>query len=497
MEGTGKTGFIDDFIKSDDPDSTCLIDQGKIFSYAEIDNLVSRLSSFISDRIRSREARVAIFLPNSWEFFVVLYATIRAGGIAVPIDFRSSTTEVAEILMKTSPELSFVFDGKSHFFDGFNGLRIIVNTSFQEWIESINPVKKKISREESDPAMILFTGGTTGIPKGVVLSHKNINHVVRSLSEIWSLKPGKETFLQLLPATHSGGLNCIMNVAMYSKSKLVIMRKFDLEQMIREIRENKVTVLVAVPTVYNYLNKDDNIGKEDLQSIKVFFSSGAKLLEPTLNKFYEKTGKIINVGWGMTESAPQITVAKLNYYEPDFVGRPLPMTEVRAFDDNGTLLPDGQVGELCVRGPQVMAGYWNDPLSTSNAFTEEGFLKTGDVGYVNEKGVFLLGRKKDVIISGGYKIWRQEVERALLDLKGVKEAAVIGVPDSIYGEIVKAFVVPLFPMQDSDIKEALKEKLSILKIPRSIEFMEAIPKSSAGKIAYRELESYAEGPDKT
>jgi Acyl-CoA synthetases (AMP-forming)/AMP-acid ligases II len=152
VEGSGKTGFIDDFIKSDDPDSTCLIDQGKIFSYAEIDNLVSRLSSFISDRIRSREARVAIFLPNSWEFFVVLYATIRAGGIAVPIDFRSSTTEVAEILMKTSPELSFVFDGKSHFFDGFNGLRIIVNTSFREWIESINPVKKKISREESDPA---------------------------------------------------------------------------------------------------------------------------------------------------------------------------------------------------------------------------------------------------------------------------------------------------------------------------------------------------------
>ena len=414
MDEREKTRFIDDFIKNEDPDSTCLIDQEKVFSYAEIDNLVTRLSSFISGRIRNRNARIAIFLPNSWEFFVVLYATIRAGVIAVPIDFRSSTTEIAEILMKTSPELSFVYDGKSHFFNEFNGLRIIVDQSFREWIETINPAKKEIFREESDPALILFTGGTTGIPKGVVLSHKNIHHVVRSLSEIWSLKPGKETFLQLLPATHSGGLNCIMNVAMYSKSKLVIMRKFDLEQMIREIRENKVTVLVAVPTVYNYLNKEDNIGKVDLKSIKVFFSSGAKLLEPTFNKFYEKTDKIINVGWGMTESAPQITVAKLNYYEPDFVGNPLPMTEVRAVDDNGSLLPDGQTGELCVRGPQVMAGYWNDPFSTSNAFTEEGFLKTGDEGYVNERGVFLLGRKKDVIISGGYKIWRQEVERALM-----------------------------------------------------------------------------------
>ncbi len=492
MDGGEETNFIDNFIKSSKPDSTCLIDQGKIFSWGKIDDLVSRLSSFVSRKIRGKGSRVAIFLPNSWEFFVVLYSTIRSGGIAVPVDFRSSITEVSEILLKTTPELAFVDEGKMHFFDKFNGLTINVGPLFKEWIGSINPGKNKISREESDPVLILFTGGTTGTPKGVVLSHRNIHHVVRSLSERWSLKPGKETFLQLLPATHSGGLNCIMNVAMYSKAKLVIMRKFDLEQMIKEIRENKVTVLVAVPTVYNYINNDDSIGKLDLQSVKVFFSSGAKLLEPTFNKFHEKTGKIINVGWGMTESAPQITVAELNYYEPDFVGSPLPMTEVRAFDENGSLLPDGQVGELCVKGPQVMGGYWNDPVSTSIAFTENGFLRTGDLGYVNKGGVYLLGRKKDVIISGGYKIWRQEVERALLELDGVKEAAVIGVPDSIYGEIVKAFVVPLFPMRDSDIKDALKKKISVLKIPRSIEFVESIPKSSAGKIAYRELESYVQ-----
>jgi long-chain acyl-CoA synthetase len=266
-----------------------------------------------------------------------------------------------------------------------------------------------------------------------------------------------------------------------------LMRKFDPGVLLELIEKYKVTAFAAVPTVYNSLLLEQDLENRDLASLRICLSSGAPLPELVVRNFKQKTGLLINVGWGMTETSPQLTIAPLVIFMPHFVGIPLGEMEVIALDESHKILSLGEVGELAAKGPQVMKGYWRNPIETSKVFTEDGWLLTGDLGYVSLEGVFVLGRRKDVINSGGYKVWPQEVEDVLRENEHVIDAVVVGTKDEYFGECVKAFVVLNTPIQESELKNFCKARLADYKAPKVFEFRNSLPKSSVGKILRRSL----------
>ncbi len=343
---------------------------------------------------------------------------------------------------------------------------------------------------EDDPACILFTGGTTGLSKGAVLTHRNINAVLSGISSIWMLRHFEETFAQILPMTHSGGLNCGANCAIFNGSKTVILRKFDPTQLLDLIEKHRVSVVAGVPTVYSALIHEPSMSSQrDLSSLRICLSSGAPLSEEIASRFQNMTGVKIVVGWGLTEASPQLTMCAPNTdFRPNYVGKPLPNTQVAALDETQDLLPMGNVGELAAKGPQIMREYWMNDEETKKVFTGDGWLRTGDIGSVSSEGVYLLGRKKDVINSAGFKIWPHEVESVLLENDEVREAAVVGVNDPDRGEIAVAFVVlKNEKITEEELKEFCKSRLTTYKVPRKFVFVESLPKSSVGKVLHRVL----------
>jgi long-chain acyl-CoA synthetase len=307
---------------------------------------------------------------------------------------------------------------------------------------------------------------------------------------MWKLRRLEETFAQILPMTHSGGLNCGANCSIFNGSKSVILRRFDPAQLLDLIEKYHVSVMAGVPTVYSALIHDPSMSsKRGLSSLRICLSSGAPLSEEIATRFQNMTGMKIVVGWGLTEASPQLTMCTPDTgFRPNYVGKPLPNTQVVAIDEAQNLLPMGCVGELAAKGPQVMKEYWMNDEETKKVFTEDGWLRTGDTGSISSDGVYLLGRKKDVIDSAGFKIWPHEVESVLLENDRVREAAVVGADDPDRGEIVVAFVVlKNEKIKEEDLKEFCKSRLTTYKVPRKFVFVESLPKSSVGKVLHRVL----------
>lgn len=480
--------LLHDIISNSDRNRVSIVDKGETLTYGELSGRISALAEYLIGECKlSKGERVAIFQKSDWRFVVAFYAIIKAGGIAVPVDYRSSQRELEYIVENTEAALQFIDEEKKECASPYCRKTIFSNRKFD--FPTAKGLSQWPSYDPDDPAVIFYTGGTTGFPKGVPLTHSNILHVIRSLSSAWSLEKHSETFVQFLPMTHSGGFNCSMNTCLYNGGKAVFMEKFDPEALLDIIEERKATVVVGVPTVYSSLVKNTELSGRDLSSVKVFFSSGAKMQENIENSFFLQTGKHIDIGWGLTEASPQLTVAPLGTFRENYVGKPLPGTEIVSVDEAGRILPDGEQGMLAARGPQVMSGYWKNGEKNLTVFTSGGYLITGDSGYVNHDGVYLLGRTKDVIISGGYKIWRAEVENTLMEHECVRETAVIGVKDPIYGETVKAFVVPKCSTTKDEIVQFCRGRISAYKVPRIVEFRTELPKSSLGKILHKLLES--------
>jgi long-chain acyl-CoA synthetase len=468
-----------------DPKSNAIIDveQDRTLTYRELINKVEGFASYLAKEVGlTNNECVSIFLPNSWQYVVSLYAVSFLGCIAVPIDYRLTETESSFIIKDTNSSVLICDTSSEKKFP--HAKKVVI----KEDVPSSTHRALPFPSNQSNPLCVLYTGGTTGKQKGAILTHKNFIYVLSRLSEVWGLRRGGEVFLQFLPMTHSGGLNCGLNSSIFSSGCTVIMRRFDPLKVIDLVNKFGVTVMPAVPTVYNELIKTEKINNSVFSSLKVCFCSGATLPKPVAEKFKEKTGITINVGWGLTEASPQLTVCPLGIYKENMVGLPLNGTTIFAFDEERQPLPPGQIGELGARGPQIMVGYWNRDEETRSIFTEDGFLLTGDIGYVDSNGfVYLLGRKKNMINTGGYKVWPEEIESVLMENPKVKEAAVVGVPDEKYGEVVKAFIVIHEEITKEEVIEFLRKKVASYKLPRYIEFTEGLPKSSVGKILHRLL----------
>lgn len=469
---------LPDLLRAQPVDHPSIADEEMSLSYGQLETQSRLFSARLAGEGVRKGDRVGLFLANGWRYVIAFYGALALGAIPVPIDTRLTPRE-AGFIVSNSGCSALVF---AHDKPAFLGEARPVQFSTETRKESVPDVKLF----PEDTAVIFYTGGTTGRPKGVPLTHRNILAVLEGLRNVWRLRHGEEVFLQALPLTHSGGMNCSLNTALYTHSTCYILPKFDASRTLDMIERRRITVLVGVPTIYAELVNSIEKEWRDLSSLRVCFSSGAALSASVARKFQELTGKVVTVGWGLTEASPQLTVCPPGVFRKDYVGLPLPRTEIAAF--SGTRrLQDGEVGELGARGPQVMRGYWESPEETRKVFTPDGFLLTGDTGRVSKEGVYILGRTKNMINTGGYKVWPNEVEQVIMENPHVKEVAVVGIRDERFGEAVKAFVVTDGGLSTDELRAFCRERLAGYKVPRIVEFRSELPKSSVGKILHRML----------
>ncbi|TYP70682.1 long-chain-fatty-acid--CoA ligase [Paenibacillus methanolicus] len=343
-----------------------------------------------------------------------------------------------------------------------------------------------------DVALLQYTGGTTGLPKGVMLTHRNlIANALQTAAWCYRLGDGKERFLAALPLFHVFGLTVLMNQAVLRGGLLILLPRFEPTAVLKAIHKNRATVFPGAPTMYIAIMNAAKLHKYDLSSIEACVSGAAALPLDVQQRFEAITGGKLTEGYGMTESSPVTHANPLwGKRKTGSIGVPLPNTEARIVDpDTGEEQSIGAVGELLVRGPQVMLGYWNNTEATAAAL-KDGWLHTGDLAVMDEEGYFaIVGRRKDVIIAGGFNIYPREIEEVLHEHPAVREAAVIGINDPYRGESVKAFVVAV---QDASVTEDelnrwCRERLAAFKVPHQYEFRAALPMSMIGKVLHRKL----------
>lgn len=345
---------------------------------------------------------------------------------------------------------------------------------------------------KEDLALLQYTGGTTGVAKGVMLSHFNlVANTTQAIKWMYKMTPGEEVILCALPFFHVYGMTVGMNYSIMHTSKMVIIPKFDTKQILKGIQSQKVTMFPGAPTMYIGLINDPDIEKYDLSSIEVCISGSAPLPVEVQQKFEQLTGGKLSEGFGLTEAAPVTHFNQMWGERPSgSIGLPWPDTDAIILNaETGEAAPIGQIGELLIKGPQVMKGYWNRPEDTY-ATVRDGWLYTGDMGYMDENGFFyIVDRKKDMIIAGGFNIYPREIEEVLYEHESIQEAVIVGVPDPYRGETVKAYIVlkDNHQLTEKELNTYCRKHLSSYKVPRVYEFRKDLPKTMVGKVLRRAL----------
>jgi long-chain acyl-CoA synthetase len=346
---------------------------------------------------------------------------------------------------------------------------------------------------EEDLALLQYTGGTTGFPKGVMLSHRNlVSNAAMCKAWLYKCRRGQEVVLGILPFFHVYGMTTVMILSVMDAHKMVLLPKFDAEMTLKTIQKQRPTLFPGAPTIYIGLLNHPDLKKYDLSSIDSCISGSAALPVEVQQKFEEITGGKLVEGYGLTESSP-VTHANFLWDRPRVkgsIGVPWPDTDAAIFSlETGEPLPVGEVGEIAVKGPQVMKGYWNRPEDTAQTL-KDGWLLTGDLGYMDENGYFyVVDRKKDMIIAGGFNIYPREIEEVLYEHPAVQEVVAAGIPDPYRGETVKAYIVLKEGSEatEDELNEFARKHLAAYKVPRLYEFRQELPKTAVGKILRRAL----------
>jgi long-chain acyl-CoA synthetase len=469
----------------------------RTLSYRELRAAVNNLAVGLADAgIRAGE-RVCLFLPNVPEFPIAYYALMQLGAVAVSVNIMSKADELRHIVQDSEavailtlgdylpnvPPREQIPTVRSVFAEAAGaGVR-----SFTEMIgRAADPLPAALAGRDA-PAAILYTSGTTGKCKGAVLSHGNVISNVHSARHAIGARPD-DVMVCFLPLFHCFGQNFIMNAALYSGAALLLQRRFVLEQSLASIRRHRATVFFGVPTIYIALFESPSVA-EALHGIRYYFSAAAILPVDVERAWHELTGLHIHEGYGLTETSPFASYNHAFAWRQGSVGSPIENVEMRIVDEHDRPRPDGEAGEICIKGPNVMLGYFNRPADTATAVVD-GWFHSGDIGYRDADGYyFIVDRVKDMINAAGFKIWPREVEEVLFRHPKVKECAVLGVPDDHLGEAVKAFVILKDGAQASadEIAAYCREHLSSYKVPRHVEFVRAIPKGATGKILKKDL----------
>jgi len=479
------------------PGRPALLFEGETTSYNELLRQAARAAGVLSALGVGRGDRVALFLPNHPSFVIAFLAAMRIGAIAVPIHARSTGEELCAVLEDSGAEILVTTAALRAHSAGTarpQSLRHVLiaegdagsDLSLTAAMEGATPCTATIAVSEETPAAILYTSGTTEQPKGVSLSHGNIDFVMRSKVACMGISP-EDRLLLFLPMSHCFGLNAVLLSALAGGACVVLLRKFALDEVLLSIEREQATMFFGVPTTFLLLEK---ASREQLRPVRYFFSAAAPLPQETEDRWTERFGSIIHQGYGQTECSPFATYNHLHHHRPGSVGTAVPGVELAIGDLlTGKLLPPGERGEVLVRGPNVMLGYWQRPLETAECI-RDGWLHTGDVGRLDEEGYLRLeDRIRDIAIVGGVNVYPAEVERTLLLHPAVREAAVFGRPDPVLGERVFAAVVleAEANVSAAELTGLCSERLAEYKIPAAIEFVAGLPKGPTGKVLKRVL----------
>lgn len=467
-------------------------EQDRQVSFGELDLLSARIANKLNGLGVKPGERVAVQVDKSPEALALYLAVLRAGAVYLPLNTAYMPDELSYFVTNAEPKV--VVSKKSQV-DVFTKIRGDSGVDFEfmtlesnasgtllDDISSFGEAFETISRSDDDIAAILYTSGTTGRPKGAMISHGNLLSNAKVLSRQWGWK-SDDVLLHALPIFHVHGLFVACNISFLNTSEMIYLSKFDAQMVLAELAN--ATVLMGVPTFYTRLLNEPDFSGELCRNMRLFISGSAPLLEETFEEFKERTGHSILERYGMTETGMNASNPLDGDRVPGTVGLPLPGTEIRIVSDQGVNLGVEEVGSLQVRGPNVFKGYWRMPEKTEADFTVDGFFITGDLGKIDENGyVSIVGREKDLIISGGYNIYPKEVELVINEMPAVNETAVFGYKHADFGEGVAVAVVKEngAEITDSNIIEYCRDKLAAYKIPRVFIYMDELPRNTMGKV---------------
>jgi long-chain acyl-CoA synthetase len=520
--------LLDDAVESF-PDNVCVGFRGRQYKYVEIADLVARAAKGFQDLGVRKGIKVGLMLPNCPYGVICFYAVLKAGGTVVNINPLYAEAEIKKeiqdggIRLMVTLNVMTLYPKVAKRVDEGRLEKIIVcsmtgilplhekalftllrrrelasvpeddnHVGYDQLIDNKGDYEP-VEIDPNDEAVYQYTGGTTGTPKAAALSHANLYANVLQV-EMWSpgVTPGQEKILGVLPLFHAFGMTAVMNLGLRLGAEIILMPNFKPSEVLEAIDKIKPTIFIGVPTMFSALNARDDLDKYDLSSLVYCISGGAPLPLEVQKKFESISDCSLVEGYGLSETAPVCTVNPLRGGRKDgSVGLPLPGTviEIVSLDDPNIRVPVGENGEICISGPQVMAGYADRAQETTNVLSN-GRLRTGDVGYLDEDGyLFIIDRIKELILSGGFNVYPRMVEEAICSHPAVEEAAVCGIPDTHRGEIIKAFVTLQQgeELKSGDLRAYLKDKLAPFQMPRRVEFLDELPHTFIGKLSKKDL----------
>ncbi len=512
------------------PDIAAAKFMGGSLSYGELNKMAGCFAAALAGLGIGRGSRVALNLPNCPQFMIAYSGILKAGAVVVPCNPLYVERELihqlndsgAEIIVTLSRFYPLVRKIKER-----TAIRTIIATNIKEylpfhlktlytllreggegdrvklqqgdfWLQDLmkeysSASPPRVEREPEDAACFLYTGGTTGLAKGAHLTHRNlVANALQIKSWLTDFQEGAEIGLAVLPFFHSYGMSTCLNFSLVTAGTLILVPQFSQKEILKLIHRERPTLLPGVPTLYIALINAPDLGKYDLSSIRICISGAAPLPLEVQNRFEKLTGGRLREGYGLTETSP-VTHCNPIYgrSKPGSIGIPFPGTEAKIVDlaDSAVEMPAGEIGQLAVRGPQVMKEYINQPGETAEVFHEDWFL-TGDIARMDEEGYFyVVDRKKDMIIAGGFNIFPREIEEVLFSHPKIKEACAVGIPHAYRGETVKAYIVLREgeSASEDEIVQFCRINLAGYKVPRMIEFREELPKTMVGKVLRRAL----------
>ncbi|MBR4903428.1 MAG: AMP-binding protein [Selenomonadaceae bacterium] len=478
--------LVHEIINRGREDDIAIVDEGKQITYSQLKQGIKKYRNHLYEIGIRQGDRVGIFSRNSAEFIYTYFAATSLGAINVPINFQLSTRETAYILQNAGVKHLLTYETLN--FEE----EIVTQHDIATFGDKICADAPELPSDfsENNPCVIIYTSGTTGNPKGAVLSHKNLVH------NTWQCKVFKChrecKSICVLPMYHCFGWTCIVLNTFYCGAELHIMRVFKPKDMVDMVREQKITDIIIVPSIFKFITA--LASPEDFKTVRFFMSGGTTLPDKIVDEFKNKFGRPIAEGYGLSEASPCVFLTTHGEERQGSCGKMLDGEEIRLVDEKGNDVAPDEVGEVLVRGGQVMLGYWKNPQATKEALDAEGWLHTGDVGKVDADGYYyIVNRIKEMIISMGENIYPREVEEVIYKFKGIKDAAVIGVDDKLRGQVGACFyeVQSGSAVDVRELKKFLQKNLALYKVPREFQELKELPRTSTGKIAKRKiLEDY-------
>ncbi|MCJ8312394.1 MAG: AMP-binding protein [Saccharospirillaceae bacterium] len=507
--------------------ATCM---GQTLTYAQLDEKSAAFAAYLQNHTSLMPGdRIAIQLPNLLQFPVVAFGALRAGLVLVNTNPLYTASELEHQFKDSGAKALIVYEGMAKtalsiidktdieqvivtkIADFHSPLKRILINSIVKYVKklvpkynkaktvSLNDVLKigendtytKVDRQPDDVILLQYTGGTTGVPKGAMLTNRNMIANMLQSDEFFKieLENQKETIIAPLPLYHCYAftVNCLL-ITQTGNHNILIPNPRDISGYIKTLRNTKFTAMTGLNTLFNAMMNHKDFNKIDFSKLHFTLSGGMALMHETAIRWQKQTGCPIYEGYGMTETSPVVSFNPPGFHRLGTIGIPAPSTEVKVVDDDGNPLEADQVGELYIRGPQVMKGYWNKPEETEKVMSLHGWLKSGDMAKISEDGyITIVDRKKDMIIVSGFNVYPNEVEDIVTQYDGVVECAAIGVVSEETGEAVKIFIVASKPINEAQVIAFCRERLTAYKVPRIFEFRDELPKTNVGKVLRRAL----------